>query len=401
VVLEYPLSILKEAFASPLSVTAALFFGALLLAETSVRTIRMPRIAALILAGALIGWARKYFPREDQLPVPSKLLEALAMVLLFEVGQRVPLGWIRSNPWLLLASIGESAIAFGLIFAALKYGFGLSSIESGFVAVICMAASPIVVMSVSKDLRARGQVAERALLFSTLSSVYAVLAMQLLTAGYLAAAHAKLDVAMQPVFQLLGSFVLGAIAAGVLRLYAWGTRASGAILTIGVISLCVLLFACAPPLGLSPTLTALFFGLSVRVTDRSHRLLAYQSSESGVVLTLAYFILLGASFAWPNSGEVAVMAGVVVAIRALAKVGSNALLAPSCALQPRKGALVGLALSPLSSLALALAAGITEHPGLERAGQTAIAVVLAMALLGPLVTEAALRLAGEPTRHEP
>lgn len=400
-VLEYPLSILKEAFASPLSVTAALFFGALLLAETSVRTIRMPRIAALILAGALIGWARKYFPREDQLPVPSKLLEALAMVLLFEVGQRVPLGWIRSNPWLLLASIGESAIAFGLIFAALKYGFGLSSIESGFVAVICMAASPIVVMSVSKDLRARGQVAERALLFSTLSSVYAVLAMQLLTAGYLAAAHAKLDVAMQPVFQLLGSFVLGAIAAGVLRLYAWGTRASGAILTIGVISLCVLLFACAPPLGLSPTLTALFFGLSVRVTDRSHRLLAYQSSESGVVLTLAYFILLGASFAWPNSGEVAVMAGVVVAIRALAKVGSNALLAPSCALQPRKGALVGLALSPLSSLALALAAGITEHPGLERAGQTAIAVVLAMALLGPLVTEAALRLAGEPTRHEP
>jgi len=139
----------------------------------------------------------------------------------------------------------------------------------------------------------------------------------------------------------------------------------------------------------------------VRGTDRSHRLLAYQSSESGVVLTLAYFILLGASFAWPNSGEVAVMAGVVVAIRALAKVGSNALLAPSCALQPRKGALVGLALSPLSSLALALAAGITEHPGLERAGQTAIAVVLAMALLGPLVTEAALRLAGEPTRHEP
>jgi len=399
-VLEYPLVIVKDAFTSPLGVTAALFFVALLLAEAAVRTIRVPRIAALILAGALIGWARRYFPLEDQMPVPSKLLEALAMVLLFEVGQRVPLDWIRSNPWLLLASIGEAGIAFILIFATLNYGFGLSRMESGFVGVICMAASPIVVMSVSKDLRARGQVAERALLFSTLSSVYAVLAMQFLTAGYLAAAHAQLAVALQPVFQLLGSFVLGAVAAGALRVYAWATRANGATLTIGVISLCLLLFACAPPLGLSPTLSALFFGLAVRVTDRSHRLLAYQSSESGVVLTLAYFILLGASFAWPSSGKIAVMAAVVVAIRTLAKVASNALLAPSSALQPRKGALVGLALSPLSSLALALAAGITMHDGLVRAGQTAIAVVLAMALLGPLVTEAALRLAGEPTRHE-
>lgn len=335
------------------------------------------------------------------MPVPSKLLEALAMVLLFEVGQRVPLGWVRDNPWLLVASVGESAVAFGSIFAALTYGFGLAPMESGFVAVICMAASPIVVMSVSKDLRARGQVAERALLFSTLSSVYAVLAMQLLTAGYLAAAHAQLGVALQPVFQLLGSFVLGAIAAGALRLYATATRASGATLTIGVICLSLLLFACAPPLRLSPTLSALFFGLAVRVTDRSHRLLAYQSSESGVVLTLAYFILLGASFAWPSSGKIAVMAAVVVAIRALAKIASNALLAPSSALQPRKGALVGLALSPLSSLALALAASIHAQAGLERAAQTAIVVVLAMALLGPLVTEAAFRLAGEPTRREP
>ncbi|HYA66527.1 MAG TPA: cation:proton antiporter [Burkholderiaceae bacterium] len=398
---EYPLSILRQAFASPLAVTAVLFFCALLLAEGAVRAIRVPRIAALILAGALLGWWRKNLPAADQMPVPATLLEALAMVLLFEVGQRVPLEWIRSNPWLLLASIGETASAFCLIFVVLAYGFGLPLIECGFVGVICMAASPIVIMSVSKDLRARGQVAERALLFSTLSSVYAALAMQLLTTAYLAAAHAKPSVVLQPVFQLLGSFVLGSVAAGALRLYAVGTRAHGAVLTIGVICLCVLLFACAPPLGLSPILSALFFGLAVRVTDRSHRLLAYQSSETGAVLTLGYFILLGASFVRPDSGKVAAIAAALVVVRALAKVATNALLAGSTALHPRKGALVGLALSPLSSLALTLAAGLSGHAGLEQAAQTATAVVMVMAIFGPLMTEVALRLAGEPTRHEP
>jgi len=398
---EYPFSIVTHAFASPLAVTAMLFFGALLLAEAAVRAIRVPRIAALILAGALLGWWQRRLPTAGPTPVSGTLLEALAMVLLFEVGQRVPLDWIRSNPRLLLASLGETGAAFFLVFAVLRYGFGLAPIESGFVGVICMAASPIVVMSVGKDLRARGQVAERALLFSTLSSVYAVLAMQLLMAAYLAAAHARLSVALQPVFQLLGSFVLGSLAAGALRLYAWGARAQGAVLTIGVICLCVLLFACAPPLGLSPILSALFFGLAVRVTDRSHRLLAYQSSETGSVLTLAYFILLGASFVWLDSGRIAVMGLVLVAVRALAKIASNALLAGSTALHPRKGALVGLALSPLSSLALVLAAGLAGQPGLEQAAQTGTAVVLVMALVGPLMTEIAFRLAGEPTRREP
>lgn len=59
------------------------------------------------------------------MPLPRVLLEALAMALLFEVGQRVPLGWIRGNPWLLPASIGETGITFGAVFADLAYGFAI------------------------------------------------------------------------------------------------------------------------------------------------------------------------------------------------------------------------------------------------------------------------------------
>lgn len=359
--------------------------------------LRAPRIAALVLAGALIGALRQSNGAAANMPLPSVLLDALAMVLLFEVGQRVPLGWLRRNPWLFAASIGECAIAFAAIYALLAFGFAVSPVDSVFVATICMAASPIVVMSVSKDLRARGQVSERALLFATLSSVYAVLLVQFLVVGYRAAARVDLASVVQPIFQLAASFLLGAVAAAALRFYAVITFARGALLTIGIICCCVLLYACALPLGFSPILSALFFGLIVRGTDRTHRVLSHQTSETGAVLALAYFILVGASLSWVDSWALLGTAAAAATVRLGAKVAANVLFARPSALGLAKGALVGVASAPLSSLALTLIAGVARQPELQRAAEISAAVVLLMAILGPVLTELALRRAGEPT----
>jgi len=229
----------------------------------------------------------------------------------------------------------------------------------------------------------------------------------------------QLSDALQPLIQLLGSFLLGVIAAAALRLYAFTTRARGPVLTIGIICCCVLLYAYALPLGLSPLLSALFFGLVVRGTDRTHGLLSHQTSETGVVISLAYFIVLGASLAWLDSWMIAAMAAAVVAVRALAKVAANAMLAVPSALSPLKGVMVGVALKAAEQLAAvgfrderrALGArhlgerAIDEaatQPGLKHAAEIGAAVVLITAILGPVLTEVALRWSGEPTtRREP
>jgi hypothetical protein len=391
---------LKSVVVTPLGITALLFFVALLLAEAAVRVLRVPRIAALVVAGLLIGALRRSHEVAALMPLPRVLLEALAMVLLFEVGQRVPLGWLRRNPWLIAASFGECAVTFTVIYAVLALGFAIPLFDCAFVAVICMTASPIVVMSVSKDLGARGQVSERSLLYCTLSSVYAVLLVQFLVAGYRAAAHVDITSVVQPVYLLAGSFLLGALAAAALRLYALITRARGPLLTIGIICCCVLLYAYATPLGLSPILSALFFGLIVRGTDRTHSVLSHQTSETGAVLTFAYFVLVGASLPWIDSWTLAGVAAAVAAVRLLAKVGANAAFASPSALSPAKGALVGIAAAPLSSLALMLTASVAQQPELRHAAEISGAVVLFMAILGPVLTELALRRAGEPTRDD-
>jgi Kef-type K+ transport system membrane component KefB len=391
---------MKAVLVTPLAITALLFFAALLVAEAAVRVLRVPRIAALVVAGVLIGALRRSSEAAALMPLPRVLLEGLAMVLLFEVGQRVPLGWLRRNPWLIAASFGESAVTFIATYAVLALGFAIPLFDSAFVAVICMTASPIVVMSVSKDLGARGQVSERSLLYCTLSSVYAVLLVQFFLAGYRAAAHVDITSVVQPVYLLAGSFLLGALAAAALRLYAMITRARGPLLTIGIICCCVLLYAYAPPLALSPILSALFFGLIVRGTDRTHSVLSHQTSEIGAVLTFAYFILVGASLTWLDSWTLAGVAVAVAAVRLLAKVGANAAFASPSALSAAKGALVGIAGAPLSSLALTLTASVAQQPELKHAAEISGAVVLLMAILGPVLTELALRRAGEPTRGD-
>ena len=390
---------LRTELVSPLGITALLFLVALILAEAAARLLRVPRIAALVVAGASIGWLRATNPAAALMPLPSVLLEALAMVLLFEVGQRVPLTWLRSNPWLVATSLGECALTFAAIYALLALVFSFAPVDCAFIAALCMTASPIVVMSVSKDLAARGQVSERALLYSTLSSVYGVLLVQFLVAGYRVAAHVDLESVVQPVVQIAGSFLLGTVASLALRLFATVTRARDELLTLGIICCCVLLYAYAPPLGLSPILSALFFGLSVRATDSTHRVLSHETSATGKVITIAYFVLVGASLPWFDSWIVAGVAAAVAAARLLAKIGANAALASPSALSAAKGALVGVASAPLSSLALSLVAGVAQQPGLARAAQVSAGVVALMAIFGPVLTELSLRKAGEPAPH--
>lgn len=383
---------------APLASASLLLLAALLLAEMGVRFVRLPRIPALVAAGALYALLRAQMPQAQELLLPQELLDALAMVLLFEVGQRVPLTWLRRNPALALTSLAEFFVTVVLVYVVLVYVIGLGAVASAMVAAVCGAASPIVIMSVSRELGARGQTAERALLFSALSSVYAVLAVNLFQVGFMATQSMDLGLVMAPVRLLSGSLLIGFIAALALMAFLALTAARGPVLTIAVLAISVLLYLAAHELALSPMLAALSFGLLARGLDRDRRLAHYEMSEAANVLTLAFFILVGATLEFSADWAVYGAAALVVLVRQAAKVGVNAGLAPLAALGARKGALVGLACAPMSGVALMLASRVAGQDGMADAGALIFIVVMLLALVGPVLTEMALHLARENTR---
>lgn len=162
-------------------------------------------IALAVASAALAGeWVRRHLglPRITAYPVVGMLVAAVAgdrlvaehdewlrwgldvalAILLFELGSRVDLRWLRHNRWLLVTSLGESLAAFGVVFAFSRY-LGLGQEPAALLAAIGMSTSPAVIMRVVTESNAQGQVSTRLLVLTALNTIYSVVTVHLVMGG--------------------------------------------------------------------------------------------------------------------------------------------------------------------------------------------------------------------------
>ena len=110
----------------PLSVSPALWLAlslvvAVLVGEALVRYAKLPRIVGYIGIGLLLGpGGMGLIP---QLPDTEwRLVVDLALgILLFELGSKVNLRWLRANPWLAGTSLLEAGTSFFAVFLLLLW----------------------------------------------------------------------------------------------------------------------------------------------------------------------------------------------------------------------------------------------------------------------------------------
>ena len=165
---------------SPLLWIALAVVGAALAGEWVRHHLGLPRITAYPVVGMLaaaIAGDRLVAAHGDWLRTG---LDVALAILLFEMGSRVDLRWLRHNRWLLVTSLLESLAAFGAVFVVSRY-LGLAMAPSVLLAAIGMATSPAVVMRVVAECNAQGQVSTRLLVLSALNTIYAVVAIHLAT----------------------------------------------------------------------------------------------------------------------------------------------------------------------------------------------------------------------------
>jgi Kef-type K+ transport system membrane component KefB len=387
---------------SPLVLLASLFLLAPSLAFLLARLLRVSRFCTLVMTGAMLGLAGSNIEglRLQQSLVPW--LQAITVVLLFEVGQRVSFGWLRRNPALLMTSLAEFAVGVAVLAWLMVTLTDVRLLNALIISALCASSSPVVVLAVSKSLRTRGQVTERAILMSTLSTVLAVLLLQACLTAAALTASADLGLVLAPLQQLSGAFLLGLAGAALLLGIVRATRVRGAAQSMVVVAACVMLYAVSQLFGISPLLAALLFGLMTRALDRQHQVTNFEFSELGLLLAIAFFVLTGVTLDWPTSTGVLAIGVLLVLVRLAIKAGVQGGLAHFGALAPRRGLLVGLAMAPLSGLSLLLAVDARiSHPSLQVDSTVLMVVILITAVIGPLLTEVAFRLAHETTVSEP
>lgn len=385
------------AFSQPALFGVLLLIG-LLAGEAVRRYAALPRITGYVLAGALLGPEVSGLIDSNALFDLRLLVDLSIGLIVFELGYRLDFGWLKRNRWLYVTAIAESLFCFWAIYATLAY-FGFRPLLAATAAAIGTATSPAVVMLVSHELRAEGQVTERMLLFTAVNTVFAYVALSLLL-PFLHLEHAADwgTALLHPLYVFAGSMAAGCAASLLLlRLARWlGKREDRQFILL--VAMVVLTIGLAHGLKLSVVVTLVTFGMLARNFDRAHRLLPVQFGPGGQLFFVILFVLTGASLEFHAFGIAS--GGIVAAyiiVRFLGKAAALVVFGRPSGIGPGRAALLAVALLPMSGVAVVMVRDtVSLYPSFGRElAAVVLSAVVVLELFGPLATQFALRRAGE------
>lgn len=375
---------------------ALLLLIAVALGEVA-RLVRLPRLLGYVAAGIILG------PHGSGLMHWSTIWDLRIMVdvalglMLFELGHWLDLSWLRRNPWLIVTSLLEAVLTFFAVFGALRLA-GVASIYASGAAAIGMATSPAVIVQITRELRAQGQVTERLRMLTALNSAYAVIAITIWLSWLHMEYRGSVSTAiLHPLYLILGSIALGmvvAVFAGVMPRWLRGHAGTALLFILGLI---LLLIALARTLGLSPLLTLLSFGVTARHWVGWLRVLPSHFATISSITAVVLFAVIGATLDFSLLRGAAVAAVAFVFARLAAKWVATLVTASPSGIRRVKGALLGIGLSPMSGMAVVLVQDVSGiYPTFPR--DLTIVVMATVSLLevvGPVLTKVALTRAKE------
>lgn len=398
-----------------------LAFIAALVGEVVWRLWRWPRLVGYAATGTVLALTGYGFDLSQ--PGVRVVVDAALAVLLFEAGARVNLRWLRHNPWLLVSSALEAVMGAVAVYAAATY-LGVARAVALPLAIITIASAPAMVLRVVSELRASGQVTERAVTHSALNALYAVVALQLFGAGLLLDEPDTWWRAVSPVaVSFVGALLLAALLGEVVNRVArrFDLRHDNAVLLLAGSVMIALVVA--KTMQWSTLLVPLLAGLWLR--NRSDRPWVWPQhfGSLGALLVLGLFVIVNASWSLPAVLPLLGVAVVVLVARWLAKTVGVLVLARPAGLSVRQALSLGVMLSPLSSTAWVLGTDFAASAAASAATSTALGAADAQAsamagvpmttlmpllmacmalleLVSPLLLAACLRRMGEVDQPE-
>jgi Kef-type K+ transport system membrane component KefB len=363
----------------------------------------LPKVVGYSLTGALAGLAGFSEAAWPLQGIALFLLELAVAVVLFEAGGRIALRWFRHNPMVLLQSLLESVFSAVFVYYTLRW-MGVRPTVAEALGLIAMVASPAVLSRVMIDTQASGPVTERAMVLSTLSSLYA-LTLVSARAGVMHRPTTTLTETLFPVVVVLGvSFVVGALLALALRMALRVMSPTSENTSMLLIALIAAATALAARFGGSAPLAALLGGIMLKQLNPRPWAWPRQLGTAASLLTMLMFVLVSVVAATADwNPAVAGLVAAFVLARGVAKVAGVGVANWGSGTSWRQAFWTGCAMSPMSSVALLLvqqfvASSLTLGP---RIASIALPAILLMEVLGAIIATFAIYRVRESSRPLP
>lgn len=367
-----------------------------LLGEVLARWLSLPRISSYALCGFLAANFSGGLLQSEHHDVLLLLSNIGFGLILFELGYRINMQWLRKNPWLTVTGLAEATLCFVCVFLIARW-FGCEDLIALLLAALAMSSSPAGVLRIINEKKSAGQVSERVLHLAALNCVLAVFLFKLIVAFWVVQKHGDILSALShSVLILLASVVLGIVFGlalpWLLRRVLNPAQDSTLAFTFAILLLVVLTHA----LRLSPILATLSFGLMAR-----HRRLTLNQAQRnfgalGDLFAVLLFFYAAATLDWQRISHGLLLGAILIVVRVVCKVSVCAGLAYLSGISVRKGLLTGLALTPISVFVI-LMLEQTRYIGISLLDELAplAAMTLLLDIVGPILTQRALIWAKE------
>jgi Kef-type K+ transport system membrane component KefB len=371
------------------------------LGEAAHRHLGLPRISVYALVGFICA--------DTQLgvlpPTSGEAVLLLANVafglILFEFAYRINLRWMRLNPWLLVMGLTEAALTFACVYV-LAMAFGQTMTHSLLLAALSMSTSPAAIVRVINETRASGQVTERTLHLAALNCVLAVFVFKVIL-GYVVYENSgsTLMAAYSSAVSLTASAGIGLLAGlampALLRLLQRTEQDASVVFALAV----VLLVALTHAFKFSALIATLAFGLMAR-----HRRVVIAPAQRnfgplGSLLSLMLFVFIAASIDWRIALAGLGLGAALLLTRLATRATVITAFSRLSGVTWKKGVLTAVAMTPLSAFVILLLEQ-TRQVGINLVDQLAplAAAALMLEVLGPMLTQWALKTAGESPHND-
>ena len=386
----------------PLQFTPLLAFGLVLLVGAlggyvAHRISWLPSITGFMLVGFLCGPSVLDLLSAQTIANSRVLIDIALALILFRLGLSLDIKAIRHSPTLIVTSLVESALTFALVFGALQL-FNMPLAISVLVAAITVSSSPAVLLHVAHEVNAAGVVTESTKTLVALNNLFSFIAFSAALPLLHYDSGANWTVAVfQPLYQLLGSLLLGLVMGWALHVVSIKTQSAAQYKLALVIGGIMVTIALATELKLSLLFAPLVMGVVIKTLERKAVTSDIEFDSAFELFFIVLFVFAGAGLHLHELIQFAPAVLALVLARCLAKVLGATVMLRVFGKPLRSGTSSGLLLIPMAGLAIGL---VQTSSGLFPEQAPTIAAIILGAVtvfeaMGPPIAAFAFRFAGE------
>jgi len=357
----------------------------------------LPSITGFMAVGFFFGPSGINILSQETLAQAGILIHIALGLILYRLGLSLDMAMLRHNPSLLLVSLVESVATFCLVTYILSI-FDVGIATAALVGAITVSSSPAVLLHVANEVGASGKVTESTETLVALNNLisFTLFSFILPFMHYTVGSHWVI-VILQPLYQLLGSLLLGIILGWCLHFMVIKTRQAGQYRLALVIGTIMLGVGFAKETQLSMLLIPLVVGVTAKSIERENMVSELAFGPAFELFFIVLFVFAGAKLHVRELIEFAPAVFALVVARTFAKTAGVAAATVLLRKPLRYGISSGLLIVPMAGLAIGLADTscimFMEHASLISA--MVLGAVTMFETIGPPVAAFAFRFSGE------